>query len=190
MEITVMAVGPNAANCYIVECAKKGIIIDPGSEGEAILDFVKTKGLEIEAIFNTHGHFDHIGANGIVAKATLAPIYIHEADGEMLTDGKKNLSSLVGLGDITGPPADYTLVGGESLKIAGLEINVLHTPGHSQGCISLRIEDSLFTGDTLFAGSVGRTDFPGSSQEAMFNSLRKMITDLPPRWLSPSIFII
>ncbi|NMB25380.1 MAG: MBL fold metallo-hydrolase [Firmicutes bacterium] len=182
MEITVMAVmavGANGANCYIVGRDQQGIVIDPGSEGERILKLVDERGLQIKAIINTHGHFDHIGANDILRATTGAPLYIHEQDAPMLTDANKNLATWAGMGEVISPPADNLLHGGEVLDFGGLKLQILHTPGHTPGCICIQIGDTLFTGDTLFAGSVGRVDLPGSSQSALANSLHNVILALP-----------
>lgn len=179
MEITVMAVGTNGANCYIVGKGEQGIVIDPGSEGERILRQIDERGLQIQAIINTHGHFDHIGANGVLATTTGAPLYIHRQDALMLTDANRNLAAWAGMGEVVSPPADHLLQGGEVLDLGGLKLKILHTPGHTPGCICIQIGDTLFTGDTLFAGSVGRVDLPGSSQAALANSLQSVILALP-----------
>lgn len=174
-----MQVGEYAANCYVISNGGRGIVIDPGSEGEAIVAVIKEQALSLEAIFNTHGHFDHIGANGTVKAATQAALYIHRGDELCLRDGRENLSVSVGFEAITSPPADHVLSGGEILQLAGLKVQILHTPGHSRGSICLYIGEVLFTGDTLFAGSIGRADFPGASGEELMDSLRNILMPLP-----------
>jgi glyoxylase-like metal-dependent hydrolase (beta-lactamase superfamily II) len=179
MEITVMAVGANAANCYIIGQGKRGMVVDPGADGERILAALDERGLQLEAIINTHGHFDHIGANGALIAATGAALYIHEQDAPMLTDTSKNLAVWAGVQEILSPPPDHLVRGGEVLHLAGLDMQILHTPGHTPGCICVQVGDVLFTGDTLFAGSVGRVDLPGSSQAALVDSLHNVIMALP-----------
>ncbi|NLK08036.1 MAG: MBL fold metallo-hydrolase [Firmicutes bacterium] len=179
MEILGLAVGPTGANCYIITHNGSGIIIDPGAEGERILQILDERKLKIEAVINTHGHFDHIGANADIKKATDAPLYIHETDAPMLPDPNNNLAVWAGVTDISSPPADKLLQGGEVLPFAGLEATILHTPGHTPGCICIKIGDALFSGDTLFAGSVGRTDLPGSSETALYKSINEVILPLP-----------
>ncbi|NMB44942.1 MAG: MBL fold metallo-hydrolase [Firmicutes bacterium] len=175
MEITAITVGEFAANCYVVGNEGRGIVIDPGSDSEQILAVVDKQGLELEAIINTHGHFDHIGANGAIKDAADARLYIHRADERCLRDAGLNLSLWTSSGAVSSPPAECLLSGGELLELAGLELQVLHTPGHSPGSICLSVGNALFTGDTLFAGSIGRVDFPGSSGEQLIQSLRDVI---------------
>ncbi|NLJ86174.1 MAG: MBL fold metallo-hydrolase [Firmicutes bacterium] len=179
MDILVMEVGDIGANCYIVSQGQRAVVIDPGADGEAILDALNKRGLSLAGIINTHGHFDHIGANGTLKAATDAPLYIHRLDEPLLADAYGNLSLWGGTGQILSPPADGLLEGGEELKLAGLSIKVLHTPGHTPGCICLQVDTALFTGDTLFAGSVGRVDFPNSSKADLMRSLQKVIMALP-----------
>jgi hydroxyacylglutathione hydrolase len=178
MEISVVAVGEFAANCYILSKGGRGIVIDPGADGEAIMAVLEEQGLQVEAIINTHGHFDHIGANGAIKAATDVPLYIHKGDELCLQDARRNLSLWAGSGSILSPLADYLLTGDEVLELAGLEVEVLHTPGHSPGSICLKVGNVLFTGDTLFAGSVGRVDFPEASGEQLMESLRNVILPL------------
>ncbi len=178
MEISVIAVGEFAANCYVLSEGSRGIVIDPGADGEAIMAVLENKGLTVEAIINTHGHFDHIGANGAIKAAYDAPLYIHEADELCLQDAYRNLSLWAGCGSITSPLADCLLAGGDVLQLGGLEVQVLHTPGHSPGSTCLKAGDMLFTGDTLFAGSVGRVDFPEASGEQLMDSIRNVILPL------------
>lgn len=179
MEIKLIAAGEFAANCYVVHKDGRGIIIDPGADAEAIMAALDEEGLKIEAIINTHGHFDHIGANGVIKSVFDAPLYIHRGDEAFLEDAKRNLSLWAGLEAVVSPPADHLLSGGEFLELAGLKVEILHTPGHSPGSICLKVGGVLFTGDTLFAGSVGRTDFPGSSREQLKDSLRNVVLSLP-----------
>ncbi len=180
MEIKLFTVGELGVNCYLVSENGKAVVIDPGGDGEAILRVLQEKSLQLEGIINTHGHFDHIGANGQLKAATKAPLYIHREDAGYLQDPEANLSLWAGLGPVVSPPADVLLSGGEVLELAGLAFEVLHTPGHSPGGICLKVGNVLFTGDTLFSGSVGRVDFPGSSWEKLVRSITEVILPLDP----------
>jgi glyoxylase-like metal-dependent hydrolase (beta-lactamase superfamily II) len=164
-----LTLGLYQTNCYIVhnESSKTCIVIDPGYAADTILNRAALLGLEIEAILLTHGHFDHVGAVRQIAADTDCKVYLHEKELSLpaaMTDG----------------PLYYTdLYGAEgTLSVAGLDIKVIHTPGHTPGSVCLMVGDTIFSGDTLFAGSMGRCDFPGSNIFDMRKSLRKL-RDLP-----------
>lgn len=180
MEVERLVVGPIAANCYLVRCSEAGdaLVIDPGAEGETILQKAKEKSLCIRYIVNTHGHGDHIGANGSLHAATGAPILIHAADAPLLTSAMKNLSAWLS-GGVVSPPADRLLADGDEIECGAVVFKVLETPGHTPGGISLQAPGVVFTGDTLFQGSVGRTDFPGGSAAVLLNSIRTKLLVLP-----------
>lgn len=166
-------------NCYLVACpkTKEALIIDPGlkerTEAERIMKEVDQNGLQIRYIVDTHGHPDHISGNGIMKEITGAPILIHEYDAPMLTDADRNLSTMFGY-HIVSPPADKTLKEGDIIQIGEVKLKVLHTPGHSRGSISLLGRDAVFTGDVLWAGTIGRYDFPDSSGKEMVHSLKRL----------------
>ena len=169
-------VGPVAANCYILKDndSNEGMVIDPGGNPEKILSAIKDMGVEVKLIALTHGHFDHIGGLDKVKNALNVPVAIHEADGEMLTDAKKNLSAFVGApGEMEA--ADVLLKDGDNISFGGCSLKVIHTPGHTPGGVCFYGGGALFSGDTLFAGSVGRTDFPGSSTEDILDSIRNRL---------------
>ena len=169
-------VGPVAANCYILKDidSNEGMVIDPGGNPEKILSAIKEMGVEVKLIALTHGHFDHIGGLDKVKKALNVPVAIHEEDGEMLTDAKKNLSAFVGApGEME--EADVLLKDGDNISFGGCSLKVIHTPGHTPGGVCFYGGGALFSGDTLFAGSVGRTDFPGSSTEDILDSIRNRL---------------
>jgi glyoxylase-like metal-dependent hydrolase (beta-lactamase superfamily II) len=170
-------VGPMEANCYILYSPDKreGLIIDPGAEGERLIKFIQEKKISIRYIINTHGHPDHIGANRKVKEHTSAPILIHQRDAQMLTKSESILTLIFPL-EYSSPPADTLIKDGDLIECAGMRLKVLHTPGHTPGGISLLTDDSIFTGDTLFSGSVGRFDLPGGSQEVLLNSIRKILS--------------
>jgi hydroxyacylglutathione hydrolase len=179
-------VGTLCTNCYVVSCTetRKALIIDPGFEtdieAKTVLKEIDQRKLRVRYIVNTHGHPDHTSGNGIMKRLTGAPILIHEYDAPMLTDSTKNLSMLFGLRTASLPPADQMLHDGDVVQVGSVALRVLHTPGHSRGSISLLGADAVFTGDTLFAGSIGRTDLPSSSYEEIMLSIKKL-AKLPDR---------
>ena len=184
MIIKMFTFGMYFTNCYVAGCeeTKEAIVIDPGfdrdAEAEKVLGFIKQNDLRVKYIINTHGHSDHTAGNGIMKKATGAPILIHENDAVMLTGVARTMSRIFGL-RATSPQADKTLHNGDVIQFGRVKLVVLHTPGHSEGGISLLGEDFVFTGDTLFAGSIGRTDFPGGSFEEIMSSIKTKLATLP-----------
>ena len=176
-------VGQVAENCFLFRAddSDRAVIVDPGDEAERILAPVDELGLTVEAILLTHTHFDHIGAVAPVAKATGAPVWCPEIEVPVLAD----INSFVpwpGFGPFEDYDADHTVSGGEKLDLAGLEIDVIFTPGHSPGHVtySVRGEDALFSGDVLFQGSVGRTDLPGGDWNTLLESIRTLVEGHPP----------
>jgi hydroxyacylglutathione hydrolase len=183
VDVRTFTVGPVAENCFIArtEGSDRALIVDPGEEAERILGAVETLGVTVEAILITHCHFDHIGAVAPVAAATGAPVWCPEIERPVLAD----IMSFVpwpGFGPYESYEADHTVAGGERLELAGLEIDVLLTPGHSPGHVSYSIPSrgALFSGDVLFRGSVGRTDLPGGDWQTLLESIRKLIEAHPP----------
>lgn len=167
-----LQVGALASNCYILsDDDKNAVVIDPGAEPHTILKEIEDLNLKIEWIILTHGHADHIGAVEEVKNSTGAKVAIHEKDAKMLVSSKENLSFYMGNG-ITQPPADKELKGEEVIKVGKLMLEIIWTPGHTPGSICIKAGKFLFTGDTLFAGSIGRTDFPGGSYEEIINSIK------------------
>jgi hydroxyacylglutathione hydrolase len=183
MDVRAFTVGPVAENCYVArrDGAAQAIVIDPGDDAERILDVVDELGLEVEAILVTHCHFDHIGAVAPVAKATAASVWCPEIEAPVLAD----IMSFVpwpGFGPYESYEAEHSVAGGERLELAGFEIDVLHTPGHSPGHVTYSIldEQALFAGDVLFKGSVGRTDLPGGDWGTLLESIRTLVEGFPP----------
>ena len=182
MDVRSFTVGPVAENCYIArrDGADHGVIVDPGEEAERILGAVDSLGLTIDAILVTHCHFDHIGAVAPVAEAMGAPVWCPEIEVPVLAD----IMSYVpwpGFGPFESYNADETVAGGEHLSLAGLEIDVVFTPGHSPGHVTYAIpaEGALFSGDVLFRGSVGRTDLPGGDWGTLLESIRGLVDSFP-----------
>lgn len=175
-------VGAMEANCYLIGCeeTKEGAVVDPGAEGQRILKKAGGLGLKIRYIILTHGHVDHIGALAEVQQATGAEVLIHAGDADMLTNSHKNLSAYVGP-MLTFKEADRLLQDGDTIKVGNITIDVIHTPGHTKGGICLKCgPDVIITGDTLFAGSVGRSDFPGGSHTQLIASIKNKLLKFPP----------
>ena len=163
MEITVFQLGALGTNCYIVREGKTCAVIDPGDAGNALADWLEAQGLQPEAVLLTHGHYDHVGGVAdLRSRYAGIPVYVHEADTHLTADLSRGLQWTHHYNE------------GDSLTAGGVEFRVLHTPGHTPGSVCLLAGDALFCGDTLFAGSCGRTDFPGGSWSEMLHSLRRL----------------
>ena len=165
MKVYAMALGAYQTNCYIIheEASKTCCVIDPGYDADRILDKLEDLGLTLEAILLTHGHFDHVGAVKDLAAETQCDVYIHPDDlslPPMMTAGALYYTK--------------TYTEGSLLKLAGLDISVLHTPGHTPGSVCLLAETTIFSGDTLFQGSCGRTDLPGGDWATITRSLKRL----------------
>ncbi|MCM8818312.1 MAG: MBL fold metallo-hydrolase [Candidatus Omnitrophica bacterium] len=169
-------VGNVFTNCYIIGCEEKKEcgIIDPGAEPEKINKIIENEKLKPIMIINTHGHFDHIGGNNFFA----IPVYIHKDDVDFLKDPDKNLSSIFSSPYICKNKI-VDLNEGDIIKIGKIAIEVLHTPGHTPGSICLKIDNIFFSGDTVFANGIGRTDFPFGDEEVLFKSIKEKILILP-----------
>jgi len=174
-----LQVGMIGTNCYVVACpeTQEAIVIDPGDEAKRIHNLVTKNGFKITAIVNTHGHWDHVGGNRELKKLTGAPIYIHEQDARFLTDGRLHLGSMMGNNE-NSPAADKLLKEGDIVKVGKHNLKIIHTPGHTPGGISLIGENLVFVGDTLFAGSIGRTDLPGGNYTTLINSIKEKLLSL------------
>ena len=173
------AVMPFDENCYVVyDDTREGVVIDPGGMADEILSFIRKTELSIKAVLNTHGHCDHIGADDAIRDETKAPLYIHKEDAPMLGDAKLNLSAFMGFRAIA-RPAEHLLSEGDEISFGQSKLEVLHTPGHSKGGVCFVGDGVAFTGDTLFAGSIGRSDFPGGSEVELIGNIRKRLLVLP-----------
>ena len=175
-----LIVGPLQVNCYILadEKTKEAVVIDPGDDAVDILKIINEKGFTVKYIINTHAHFDHVGANKALKEATGAQLLLHEADAPVLATVSKQSRSF-GLSPVISPPADRYVKHGDVITAGEVALKILHTPGHTPGGISLLEEGMVFTGDSLFAGSIGRTDFPGGDLLTLINSIKTNLMILP-----------
>lgn len=169
-------------NCYLVinEETKESVMVDPGAYPAKVKNAVKEQGLKLKAVLLTHAHFDHIMGLSDVMEDVKVPVYVEEADLPMMTDGESNLSSTYVRGGYRFEEA-VLVSDGQQLEIAGFQFRVIHTPGHTPGgcCYYMEQEGVLFSGDTLFQTSVGRSDFPGGSASALVRSVKEKLLVLP-----------
>jgi hydroxyacylglutathione hydrolase len=174
-------VGPLACNCYVVgdPATKKAVIIDPGDDADGIAESIAAQGLTVVAIVATHAHFDHIVAAGRLRELTGAPFHLHEGDRPLLEWMQTSGRLFLGVELPPPPEVDATVSEGDEITAGAARLEVVHTPGHSPGSISLVSEQAVFSGDTLFAGSVGRTDLPGGDMAALVNAVRTKLFGLP-----------
>jgi hydroxyacylglutathione hydrolase len=182
LDVEMLTVGQIAENCFLLrkEGSDRALIVDPGEESDRILAAVEEMRVKVDAILLTHCHFDHIGAVAPVAKATGAPVYCPEIETPILAD----IMAFVpwsGFGPYESYEADHTVKGGETLELAGMELDVIFTPGHSPGHVtySARGENAIFSGDVLFQGSVGRVDLPGGDGPTLMRSIRSLLDSHP-----------
>jgi len=179
MIIETKGVGPFQVNWYIVACeeTQEAVVIDPGAEVEQIVDFLKANHLNIKYIANTHGHVDHVAGVKQLKQITGTPFLLHPSD-RMFLEGFEEKAAMFGLPTLGAPSVDGDLNEGDVLKVGKLELRIIHTPGHSPGGIVFYFENTLIAGDTLFQGSIGRTDFPGGDYETLINSIKDKLFPL------------
>ncbi len=180
-DVRAFTVGPVQENSYIVRAgadARRALIVDPGDEPERLLHAIDALGVEIEAILITHCHFDHIGAVAPVARATGAPVYCPEIERPLLADIMSWTPP--GFGPFESYEPEHTVSGGERLSLAGLELDVVFTPGHSPGHVTYALPGALLSGDVLFQGSVGRVDLPGGDWATLERSIGSLLQAYPP----------
>ncbi len=179
MIVKVLVLGPIGANCIILGCEEtlEAAVVDPGDEGDKILKELAANKLTLKCIINTHGHFDHVGANKRLKEVTGADIYIHKEDAPML-DHLEEMAVSFGMRMENSPPADKTIADGDVVTFGNHELKVIHTPGHSPGGISLLTDKLVIAGDTLFYGSIGRTDLPGGDYATLISSIKTKLFPL------------
>jgi len=183
MDVRSFTVGPVQENCYLArrDGSDRAVIFDPGDEPDRLLNVIERLGVTLDGILLTHSHFDHVGAVAPIARETGAEVWVPEIEHGVLAD----INSYVpfpGFGPFESYEAEHTLTGGERLELAGFEIDVMFTPGHSPGHVTFSVPDELavFSGDVLFQGSVGRVDLPGGDWETLLASIASLVETLPP----------
>jgi glyoxylase-like metal-dependent hydrolase (beta-lactamase superfamily II) len=183
MDVRMFTVGPVAENSFVLrrDGSDRALIVDPGDEADKLLGAIDALGVTLDGILITHTHFDHIGAVAEVARATGAEVWVPEVEAFVLEDINRYVP-WPGFGPFENHKAEHTLKGGERLELAGFEIDVLSTPGHSPGHVTFSIpgETAIFSGDVLFQQSIGRTDLPYGDHDTLMDSIRMLIDTLPP----------
>jgi hydroxyacylglutathione hydrolase len=182
MDVRMLTVGPVQENCFIVrrDGSDRALIVDPGEEADRLLGVIDELGVTLEAILLTHTHFDHVGAVAPVARATGAPVFCPQLETQVLAD----IMAYVpweGFGPFESYEADHTVAGGETLQLAGFDVDVVFTPGHSPGHVTyvMADEQAMFSGDVLFQASVGRTDLPGGDHATLMASIADLLARYP-----------
>ena len=182
MDVRTFTVGPVQENCHIARPDRSGeaIVVDPGEEAPRLVEAIERLGVTVAAILLTHTHFDHVGAVAPVARATGAEVWCPEIEVPVLADIMRYVP-WPGFGPYESYDADHTVAGGETLELAGMEIEVLFTPGHSPGHVTYSVPaaHAVFSGDVLFQGSIGRTDLPGGDHATLLRSLSMLVDALP-----------
>ncbi len=179
MIIMNVVVGPLEVNCYILGCrdSKEAAIIDPGDNADKIIRTIENKGLKPKFIINTHAHFDHIGGVRAIQDHFKIDFLLHKDD-LFLVDNASEQATAFGLEPIPKPEVSKYVNNGEEISLGSKSISVIHTPGHSPGCVCYYLDNNVFVGDTLFAGSIGRTDLPGGSYETLISSIKEKLFPL------------
>lgn len=175
VEVKRLRLGDMMTNCYLVSKDEYVLIIDPGDEPERVMETIRQRNQKPVAILLTHGHFDHTGAVERLRKEYGILVYAHEQEKQVLENPGYSLTQMTG--DPYTISADYYMTDGETMNISGMEFQVIHTPGHTPGgcCFYFKAEKMLFSGDTLFCQSRGRTDFPGGSESALIRSIKEKL---------------
>jgi glyoxylase-like metal-dependent hydrolase (beta-lactamase superfamily II) len=174
--MTSLPTGPLEVNCYLVGCEETGkaAVIDPGGNVNSILELLRQHDLTLVMVINTHGHFDHIGANQSLLEKTGCELAIHQDDAPLLQRAAEH-AALFGLNTSRSPEPTRLLKDGDVIELGNLSFKVIHTPGHSPGGICLHVDNCLFVGDTLFCGSIGRTDLPGGNHQQLISNIKNKL---------------
>lgn len=180
LELIRLTLGPFEQNAYVLvgPSGRRAAVFDPGFDSERILDLVDRRGLDVELVVNTHGHLDHVAGNRLVTERTGAPLAIHELEVPVLQNLRAQAVAF-GFSVSDSPEPDILLAERVPLRFDGIDLEVVHTPGHTPGGVCLRFDRRMIVGDTLFKGSVGRTDLPGGSWTALVDSIRGKLFRLP-----------
>jgi glyoxylase-like metal-dependent hydrolase (beta-lactamase superfamily II) len=180
IQLHCFTLGPFAQNCYLLvgPSGRRAALVDPGFDSDMLLEPLQERGLELEWIVNTHGHVDHVAGNRFFKERSNARLIIHPADAGLLGQVQSH-SGMFGLQAENSPPPDDEFEEGRPFVFDGVEMRVIHTPGHSPGSVCLAWDSRLLVGDTLFQGSVGRSDLPGGSHELLIASIRQKLFELP-----------
>ena len=182
MILELVVVGALAVNCYVVGSNKTldAVVIDPGDDAHKIIAAIQRHNLNLKYIILTHGHFDHVGAAKALKEATGAHVLIHKSDEELLAHAESS-AAMFGMKAPPSPKPDGYMKEGDAISFGDLSMTVIETPGHTPGGVSLYMKKQgvVFTGDTLFWGSIGRTDLPGGDYKAIMNSLKNKLAHLP-----------
>ena len=180
MDVRMFTVGPVQENCFAFrqDGSDRALVVDPGDEADKLLGAIDALGVKVEAILLTHTHFDHVGAVAPLAKATGAPVYCPEIERGVLADIMRFVP-WPGFGPFESYEADELVSGGETLELAGFEIDVVFTPGHSPGHVTYAVDGALFSGDVLFQGSIGRTDLPGGDYATLMQTIASLLDAYP-----------
>jgi glyoxylase-like metal-dependent hydrolase (beta-lactamase superfamily II) len=180
LNVETFTVGAFQENCYLIvdDRSHKAVIVDPGGEGDRLVDAVESCGAELEAIWITHAHVDHVGAIASIKRKWNVPVYLHPAD-RRLYEAAARQAEVYGVPFEEPPPPDREFSDGQHLELGGSEFTVMHAPGHAPGHVVIHGEGMALVGDCLFAGSIGRTDLPFSNPPQLAESLKK-IAGLPP----------
>ncbi len=174
MEFCNLYPGSFGSNCYCLFSGTDAAVIDPSANAREILDEISQRGATLRMILLTHGHFDHLFSLDDLRKKSGAPVYLHASDADLPGDARKNAFRLFFGRERTWMPPDQLLADGETLLLGDEQLQVLHTPGHTEGSVCFLCGDTLFSGDTLFCDNVGRCDLPGGDEEALYRSLSSL----------------
>lgn len=179
MIIKNVVVGPLDVNCYILGCedTREAVIIDPGDNADKIIEAIENEGLKPKFVINTHAHFDHVGSVRTIQEHYKIDFFLHEGD-SFLIDNANEQAAAFGLNPIPRPEINKFINHGDNIPLGAKFIHVIHTPGHSPGGVCYHIDNNVFVGDTLFSGSIGRTDLPGGSYKTLINSIKEKLFPL------------